>query len=329
MDKKVKIFVDSGAPTLYNTLARKNRGATYMGSHMKDRRYDNFDWLQTEEYLDYRDAYIEFIKKYIDHIEVYANLDIVNNAEATWENQQYMESHGLKPIPVFHLGCDLKWLKMYLDKGYDYIAMGGMVPNPPNILIPALDSLWSDYFTDSIGMPVVKVHGFAITSVKMLVRYPWYSTDSTSWVKFGKYGIVCVPKKIGGKYDYSVSAHNVVVSSRSPSQKLEGKHISTFSAAERAAILRYFEEKGYRLGKSKTKTVGEDYELTEGERFVSGRKGDDGREVETVIEPGLSNDYKLRDELNIIYYLDLEKSLPEWPWKFKYKKKAKGFGLFG
>lgn len=326
MKNKVNIFLDSGAPTLYNTLARKKK-ATYMGSHLKDRKFDDFSWLESGEYLLYRDAYIEFIKKYEKDI-VYANLDIINNAEATWENQQYLEAEGLRPIPVFHFGCDLKWLRMYLDKGYEYIAMGGMVPNPPNILIPGLDSIWNEYLTDSNGMPLVKVHGFAVTSVRMLVRYPWYSCDSTSWVKFGKYGIVCVPKKVGGKYDYTVSAHNVVVSSRSPSQELAGKHITTFSEAERAAILRYFDEKGYRLGKSEIKKVREDYCLAENERFVSGRKGDSEREVEVTLEPGLSNDYKVRDELNIIYYLDLERSLPEWPWRFKHKKKVNGFGLF-
>ena len=320
-------MLDSGAPSLYNTLARKDRKAGYMGSFLSERKYDDFSWIESEEYLDYREAYIEFIKKYIDYIEVYVNLDIINNAEATWENQQYMESHGLKPIPVFHLGCDLKWLRMYLDKGYDYIAMGGMVPNPPSVLIPALDSIWSEYLTDDTGMPVVKVHGFAITAVGMVTRYPWYSVDSTSWVKFGKYGIVCVPRKVGGQYDYTKSAWSVVVSNRSPSQKIDGKHITTFSNAERRAILRYFDKKGYDLGESTFKKVEPNYKLDNNERFT-GPEQDGWRVVEVIIEAGLSNDYKIRDELNIVYYLDLERSLPKWPWKFKYKQTIQGFGIF-
>lgn len=327
MKKNVFIFLDSGAPSLYNTLARKQKG-TYMGSFLQDRKYDDFSWLESEMYLDYRDAYIEFIKDYHDYIDVYANLDIVNNAEATWENQQYMEAQGLKPIPVFHFGCDLKWLRMYLEKGYEYIAMGGMVPNPPNILIPGLDNIWSEYFTDKNGLAIIKVHGFAITSAKMLTRYPWYSVDSTSWVKFGKYGIVCVPRKRGGRYVYEEPAWSVVVSNRSPSQKIDGKHITTFSKAERKQILSYFDQKGYHLGRSEFKTVSGDYTLGEDERFSSGKKGDASREVERIIEAGLSNDYKIRDELNIIYYLDLEASVPEWPWIFKHKQKVRGFGFF-
>ena len=328
MQNKLEIFVDSGAPSLYNTLSRRNKGAGYMGSFIQDRKYDDFSWLDTQVYRDYRDAYIAFIKKYIDVIDVYANLDIVNNAEHTWENQQYMEAHGLKPIPVFHLGCDTKWLRMYLEKGYEYIAMGGMVPNPPSVLIPALDNLWSEYFTNRNGLAIIKVHGFAITSAKMVTRYPWYSVDSTSWVKFGKYGIVCVPVKRKGKYDYTRSAHNIVVSNRSPSQKDIGKHISNFSEAERNQILKYFDEKGYILGHSEFKTVEGNYELQEGERFASGKKGEERREVELIVEPGLSNDYRIRDQINIEYYLDLEKSVPEWPWVFKHKKQVTGFGFF-
>ena len=67
------------------------------------------------------------------------------------------------------------------------------------------------------------------------------------------------------------------------------------------------------------------YELGKNERFISGKKGDPEREVEIILQPGLCNDYKLRDELNIQYYLDLEASLPKWPWAFKPKKEVKGF----
>jgi hypothetical protein len=60
--------------------------------------------------------------------------------------------------------------------------------------------------------------------------------------------------------------------------------------------------------------------------YVPLKKLPESNFVETIIVPGLSNDYKQRDELNIIYFLDLEKSLPEWPWPFKLVK-AKGFGM--
>ena len=60
------------------------------------------------------DEYIEFVKKYKDNLTVYANLDDINSPEKTWENQRYMESKGLKPLPCFHYGEDVKYLKRCL-----------------------------------------------------------------------------------------------------------------------------------------------------------------------------------------------------------------------
>jgi len=63
---------------------------------------------------------------------------------------------------------------------------------------------------------------------------------------------------------------------------------------------------------------GEDYKQQQGDSLV-----------ETIIEAGVCNDYRLRDEVNIVYYLDLEKHFPKWPWAFKLNQKesSKGFGL--
>jgi hypothetical protein len=291
-----------------------------MGSPLGDRKYDDFSFTDTDEYKIYRRKYVQFIKKYIEYIDVYANLDVINNAELTWENQKYMEARGLQPIPVWHFGCEKHWLDMYVRKGYDYIAIGGIVPNPPEVIIPGLDTVWNDILTDSTGMPIVKIHGFAITAPRLLTRYPWYSVDSASWVKFGKYGIVCIPKKGDGNggYDYKKNAWHIVVSDRSPAQEEEeSKHIKTLAEAERTDVLSYLHNKGYRIGKSEFRTVSPGYFLAENERFVSGRKGDPERDIEIIIEPGLCNDYRLRDEVNIKYYKDLEKSVPEWPWVFE------------
>ena len=62
------------------------------------------------------------------------------------------------------------------------------------------------------------------------------------------------------------------------------------------------------------------YELQENERWV-----EKDVEVEVIEEEGLSNDYRKRDELNIKYYLDLEASVPEWPWPFKKPHEVEGF----
>jgi hypothetical protein len=177
-------------------------------------------------------------------------------------------------------------------------------------------------------------------------RYPWWSVDSTSWVQTGRFGGVYVPKFRRGQYVYNENSLKVTISNQSPSQKDDGQHFTTFSPMEQKQILKYFDEKGFAVGRSEyRKEDRKKYKLKDGERWVNSIDAEACRDlienlgkyvppdklamkdlVEIIIEPGLSNDYRLRDELNIIYFLDLERSLPKWPWPFKVKSN-KGFDL--
>ena len=236
--------------------------------------------------------YINFIKKYKKYFDVYANLDVIGDPEATLKNQNIMENAGLNPLPCFHYGEEIDYLKIYLDK-YDYIALGGMVPISTNDLSVWLDDLFSNYIPYK-----KKIHGFGLTSHKLMFRYPWYSVDSTSWVIASRMGNIYVPKMRGGKYNYLEDAWKVTVSAQSTNRVEAGQHIESFSPRQKEEIMKYLEYKGFELGEN------------------------DG---DKVIKAGLCNDYKLRDEINIIYFLDLEKHFPEWPWKFE--KKYTGFFL--
>jgi hypothetical protein len=292
------------------------------------------------------EEYIQFIKDNINYLDHYSVLDAIGDPVITLRNQGIMEAAGLSPIPCFHYGEPIKYLQSYLEK-YSYISLGGMVPISTADLKVWLDMLFGKFICDkNTGLPTCKIHGFGMTSLNLMLRYPWYSVDSTSWVMTGRFGSVMVPKFRFGKYIYDENSWKVTVSNQSPSQQNDGQHFSTFSRMEQEIILQYFEEKGFKLGKSeyreeKRKT----YKLQEGERWVNSADASAVRElveqqgiyapnpllamrdmVEIVVEPGLMNDYKQRDELNIIYFLDLEKSLPEWPWAWT-KKSPAGFGF--
>lgn len=270
--------------------------------------------------------YIAFIKEHQQYLEVYANLDVIGDAEATLQNQKIMEKEGLAPLPCFHYGEDIKYLKYYLER-YEYIALGGMVPISTPDLILWLDDIFHSYICDkNTGLPKVKIHGFGLTSFSLMKRYPWYSVDSTSWVVTGRMGAVYVPRYRQGKWIYTEDSFKVAVSTRSPSKKEAGQHIDTFSPAEKKIIFDYFAHKGYVLGKSEFKKEAEDYELKENERW-NGKASGGFREVEIIVLSGLSNDYMKRDELNIMYFIDLEKSMPTWPWAFKIQESRKGFSL--
>ena len=70
-------------------------------------------WLVTE------------VLPYYPKIE-YFNLDILGDGLKTLENQLIMESYGLKPIPIWHLGEGEEYLNFYYQH-YEYISVGGLV----------------------------------------------------------------------------------------------------------------------------------------------------------------------------------------------------------
>lgn len=122
--------------------------------------------------------YAEFIKKHKHNLTVYANLDDIVDPLKSQKNQEYLESVGLNPMPVFHYKEPVSILKDMIDK-YDYIALGGMVPIPSYPLDIWLREIFS-YICDEKGYPKVKIHGFGMTTKSLVTRYPWFSIDSTS-----------------------------------------------------------------------------------------------------------------------------------------------------
>ena len=210
------IFADCGAPSLYNKLSRKVEKKGVMGSSFSERKFDDFSYTEKPEYAAYRDSYIEFLLLNKEKIDHYSNLDVINNPELTYKNQRILEEAGLKPHPVYHLGTDVKWLKRYLDK-YEYIAIGGLIPNPTRVLIPILDEMFKKYLTDEKGFPRVKLHGFACTSMPLMLRYPWYSVDSTTCRKLAMYGGIVVPEFSTDKlHTISISARDTPLEKKVP-----------------------------------------------------------------------------------------------------------------
>lgn len=291
-----RIMVDSGAHSIFvKEILKKKHGQL------------DFGYYETDEFWDYVDAYGEYISKNKHMIDLYVSVDVIHSPELSWKVQKYLEKEWkIKPLPVYHSGEDFKWFKKYVDE-YDYIGVGGLGQEVTrstwmkNIGIPVFSYICKkpDY------TPIRKIHGFAMTAPSLVTGFPWYSVDSTSWVMFGKYGIVIVPYKRKGLYDYSKSPNTVFVSSR-PESKGNIGHFENVVDMHQSYFQKYFEENGFILGKSEFKEVSGGYALRENEQWANRKKGI----VEVIIEKGLSNQHELRDQLNLLFYLNLEKSLP-------------------
>jgi len=131
------------------------------------------------------EEYGEHLLKNKQHFKIYANLDVIGDAESTDKNQLYLESLGLNPLPTYHLGSDIYWLEKYIEK-YDYIGLGGLVSISirKNVLFAHLDRCFSLIMKKK---PKLKIHGWGMTGQDVVFRYPFYSVDSTSWLSGGKF----------------------------------------------------------------------------------------------------------------------------------------------
>lgn len=199
------------------------------------------------------DEYCEFIKANIEQIDVYASLDVIPGrpgqiasererneaAEQSWWNYLYMREEGLDPLPVYHYGEAERFLDRMLEYGCDYIGIGGLVGVPADRRIMWLDPLF-ERLTDSQGYPLVKTHGFGMTSIPLIFRYPWYSVDSTTWIKITANGAVYLPALgPGGEFVFDRIPAIISVSDQNDKQSTAGAHGNSLPKAAREILDRW------------------------------------------------------------------------------------------
>ncbi|HWV46439.1 MAG TPA: hypothetical protein VN039_10555 [Nitrospira sp.] len=205
-----QIFLDSGAFSAY-TL-----GVT----------------LSVEEYCNYIQRNSDIIRKE-DGVVMASVLDGIGDPLQTYRNQLEMEARGVRPLPCFHSGEDSRYLDYYVAN-YPYITLGGMVGASTEQLMRWLDRIWDKHLVDGAGKPKLRVHGFGITSIPLMERYPWYSCDSSSWIQSAAFGSI-------------VSPHHgpLNVSEKSPSRHDAGQHVTTLTQIECDYVFKMLEQQGF------------------------------------------------------------------------------------
>ena len=178
--------------------------------------------------------------------------EVEESARRGWENLTILDKEGIEAIPVYHQGERFYWLDKMIDEQYEYIGI-----SPANDRTTPQKQEWLDevfhYLCGDRGYPEIMPHGFGVTSVPLLYRYPWASVDSATWLKVGGYGIVIVPKWHRKKddYDYSKSPRAIRVSDRDKPSK-NSEDLDSLSPADRDYVVRYIEHEGFDLDKIQT-----------------------------------------------------------------------------
>jgi len=268
------VFLDSGAFGLYTrNRDKKNSPQKHYSSTKKFKRYV--------------DEYAEFVKKHIAGIDFYANVDVMFNPERSWFVLKYLEEyHGLNPVPVIHSSTKLKWVEKHLDAGYKFIGLGGGgFGRGKNNYLNWADQVFNMICPKSNDyLPTVRVHGFALTAYNLMIRYPWWSIDSTSWVQAAAWGSIYVPHKRGGEFVFTESPYNMAFSMNSPAVKKGAEHYLKCSAKEKAILLEWLDLIGVPIG-------------------LNG-------------EWGVCSEHNARKVANLRFFEMMMKSLPQWPVPF-------------
>lgn len=201
-----KIFLDSGAFTAHT------KGIT----------------ISIEEYCDFVNKHHDIISKDGDTYMI-ATLDNITDALKSYHNYKQMQNYGVPSIPCYHMGEDIRYLYHYRDNN-EYISLGGLVGQKTDKLIIWLDTIWGKYLRFSKN----KVHGFGLTSLRIMKRYPWHSVDSSSWIQYATYGMI---------FNEHWGALNI--SEKSKYQQEWGKHFRTISQIEQRKIKDIINSQGF------------------------------------------------------------------------------------
>lgn len=296
------LFIDSGAFTLYNRHVLRSTGKN-IGAHGRELApshirfgsgdYSWYDLSKGAEFREYCDAYAAFIKAHRHLRGIYfVNVDVLHNAKLTWQVQQFFEEeHGLRPVPVIHFGTSRLYVDRYIEAGHKLIGLGGSAKGVTRgRYIQWADAVWLGICpAENARMPLVRVHGFALTSWMLMARYPWWSVDSTTWCKVGAYGSILVPKWSEQKGEWDYRRPDVVsFSHKAPQRSQKDQHFDTLGDSHKRRVLRWLAEIAVPLGAVDAKGNG--------------------------TEPGVRAHHTHRKQANLIFFKRYEAQFPEWPY---------------
>lgn len=184
------------------------------------------------------EAYAEYVRATYDTWTVCSSLDHIGQgeeaAQRSYDNFKALHALGALVAPVWHVREPDKWLARYIKEGHRYILIGGMVPETSRWLKERLDGVWAELLTNKAGEPMVKTHGFGLTDMDLMFRYPWHSVDSTSWLMSGMYGSVMF--RVGQIADRPIIRKVEFSKGSGALRKAEGWHYFNLAKAEQVQV---------------------------------------------------------------------------------------------
>lgn len=152
------LLLDSGAFTAHSTGCSVNIS-------------DYADWVQNTQKLWHNR---------VDSIR-FMTLDVIGDQRQTRKNTEYLLSLGINPIYILTKDATKDDIKYALET-YDYLALGGFVKSQKTTTLARINTyfcLWEEH-RKTTGQ-LVKTHLLGLCDEEILLRFPVYSCDMTTW----------------------------------------------------------------------------------------------------------------------------------------------------
>lgn len=174
VENKIGIMMDSGVFSY----------RTYKANYIKQGK--PLTELPTEE--QFIDLYVAYCKQYSHLWDFYVTIDLEINAPKILHTHIKLEKLGLRPMPVFHGDDSVDYLKKYADKGYKLIGIG--LARSERGQRDKLRNRFDTIFDEGAKLGL-DFHGLALTSGWVMLGWPWWSVDSSSWSRTASLGCIC------------------------------------------------------------------------------------------------------------------------------------------
>lgn len=133
------------------------------------------------------DEWAEFINKYKGHPNIigFFNLDRIGDPTTTKLNHiKLMGLTGINVLPVWQYNDTIEALEELVEQGHELIGIGGTVPLSKAAKYDELRTIFDKVFS---RCPQGNFHWLGGANFLML-EYPFYSADATSWIRARRYG---------------------------------------------------------------------------------------------------------------------------------------------
>jgi hypothetical protein len=132
-------------------------------------------------------AFCDWATRWKESLSWVASLDVIGDAEASWNNYRYLRDRGVDAVPTIHYGEAPELISRYATEGIDFMGLGGMVgrkSEPQRLLRWTL----SMFRYARKHHPDMRFHGWGVTHPGLVMNLPWFSVDSSGFSSAYRFG---------------------------------------------------------------------------------------------------------------------------------------------